>query len=83
MNNYVFINKEGGNFLKKLTNMARKSYINLFLMKSEKGQGMTEYVLLLAFIAIAVIGVITTFGNQIKSVFTGLTNTLSGTPTAP
>jgi len=77
MNNYVFINKEGGNFLKKLTNMARKSYINLFLMKSEKGQGMTEYVLLLAFIAIAVIGVVTTFGDEIKKVFGSLTTELA------
>lgn len=77
MNNYVSINKKGGNFLKKLTNMIRKSYINLFLMKSDKGQGLTEYVLILAFIAIAVIGVVTAFGTEIQNVFTNLTGKLA------
>ena len=38
---------------------------------------MTEYVLLLAFIAIAVIGVVTTFGDEIKKVFGSLTTELA------
>ncbi|MBI3070684.1 MAG: hypothetical protein HYY84_01025 [Deltaproteobacteria bacterium] len=34
------------------------------------GQGMTEYIIIVALIAIAAIGVVTLFGDQIRNLFT-------------
>jgi len=39
------------------------------LMKSESGQGMTEYVIILVSIAIVCIAIAVQFGGQIKSLF--------------
>jgi len=39
------------------------------LWQDEKGQGLVEYGLILALIAIAVIVVLTTFGDKITSIF--------------
>jgi Flp pilus assembly pilin Flp len=39
------------------------------LMKSERGQGMTEYVIILVSIAIVCIAIAVQFGGQIKSLF--------------
>ncbi len=36
---------------------------------SQKGQGMTEYILIVALIAVAVIGVVKFFGSNVKSGF--------------
>ena len=38
-------------------------------MKKSRGQGMTEYIIIVALIAIAAIGVITLFGDNIKALF--------------
>ena len=43
------------------------------LLKDESGQGLTEYALIIALIAIAVIGVMIIFRDQIKATFTGAT----------
>jgi pilus assembly protein Flp/PilA len=37
--------------------------------KSMRGQGMTEYIIIVALIAIAAIGVITLFGDNIRALF--------------
>ena len=48
------------------------------LRRSEKGQGMTEYIIIGALIAIAAIGVVTIFGDNIRDLFAGATNALAG-----
>lgn len=44
----------------------------------ERGQGMTEYIIIVALIAIAAIGVVTIFGDNIRDLFAGATNALAG-----
>jgi len=46
--------------------------------KDESGQGMTEYIIIVALIAIAAIGVVTIFGDNIRDLFSGATNALAG-----
>jgi pilus assembly protein Flp/PilA len=43
-----------------------------------KGQGLTEYIIIVALIAIAAIGVVTLFGDNIRKLFGGAANSLSG-----
>lgn len=40
------------------------------VLRNEKGQGMVEYGLILALIAVVVIGVMTTMGGNLKDMFT-------------
>lgn len=52
-----------------------------FLMKlfrSESGQGMSEYLIIVALVAIAAIGVVTVFGRDIRELFAGTTDSLAG-----
>ena len=46
--------------------------------RRSRGQGMTEYIIIVALIAIAAIGVITIFGDNIRDLFAGATNALAG-----
>jgi Flp pilus assembly pilin Flp len=48
------------------------------LLKGQKGQGMTEYLIIVALIAIAAIGVVTVFGRDIRELFSGTTQSLAG-----
>ncbi len=51
------------------------------IMKSirrEEGQGMTEYIIIVALIAIAAIGVVTIFGDNIRDLFGASASALSG-----
>ena len=48
------------------------------LMKDESGQGMTEYIIIVALIAIAAIGVITFYGENIRDLFGSSSSALSG-----
>jgi pilus assembly protein Flp/PilA len=48
------------------------------LFKSESGQGMSEYLIIVALIAVAAIGVVTVFGRDIRELFSGTTDSLSG-----
>ena len=48
------------------------------LIRSEEGQGMTEYIIIVALIAIAAIGVVTVFGNNLRVLFTNSANALAG-----
>ena len=63
--------------------------MNLFMMRAwlraryaptdnERGANMVEYVLLLAFIALVVIGVVTLLGGTISSKFSSANNALQG-----
>lgn len=47
-------------------------------LKGQSGQGMTEYLLIVALIALAAIGVITVFGRDIRELFSGTTDSLAG-----
>ena len=47
------------------------------------GQGMTEYIIIVALVAIASIAVVTIFGNQIRSVFSASTQQLQGNNVNP
>jgi pilus assembly protein Flp/PilA len=47
-------------------------------LKKARGQGMTEYVIIVALIAIAAIGVITLFGDNIRKLFGSSAAALSG-----
>lgn len=51
---------------------------NLKTLKNRRGQGMTEYIIIVALIAIAAIGVITLFGDNIRKLFGGSANALAG-----
>ena len=55
-----------------------KDWLNLLsaLHNDEKGQGMTEYIIIIVLVAIAVIFVVTQFGGKIKEMFSGSTESL-------
>lgn len=44
----------------------------------DSGQDLAEYALLVALIALVVIGAVTLLGTQINTVFTNITNALAG-----
>jgi pilus assembly protein Flp/PilA len=46
--------------------------------KGQSGQGMSEYLIIVALIAVAAIGVVTVFGRDIRELFSGTTNALAG-----
>ncbi len=46
--------------------------------RRQRGQGMTEYIIIVALIAIAAIGVVTVFGQDIRQLFNATTSSLSG-----
>lgn len=48
------------------------------LLREEEGQGMAEYGLILALIAVVVIGALTLLGEQVQTVFNGVTEGLGG-----
>lgn len=58
-----------------------KSYLTYFKAKmgSKKGQGMVEYGLILALVAVVVIGALTLVGDNIGNIF----NSVAGKLTAP
>jgi pilus assembly protein Flp/PilA len=48
----------------------------LTTLKSKKGQTLVEYGLILALVSIVVIAVLTLLGDQLKNIFSKITNTL-------
>ena len=48
------------------------------LIMDESGQGLTEYALIIALVAVALIAVMITFRTQIGTVFTNLVTAISG-----
>ncbi len=53
------------------------------MQKRRAGQGMTEYIIIVALVAIASIAVVTIFGNQIRELFSTSTENLQGTSKDP
>lgn len=52
---------------------------SLFMPKSaQRGQGMTEYIIIVALIAVAAIGAFTYFGQTIRSQTAGIANEVAG-----
>jgi len=47
------------------------------MIRKNRGQGMTEYIIIVALIAIAAIGVITVFGDNIRALFTASADSLA------
>jgi pilus assembly protein Flp/PilA len=52
------------------------------LMKKQAGQGMTEYIIIVALIAIAAIGVVTIFGDNIRKLFGASVDALANSATS-
>ncbi len=50
--------------------------------KDESGASAVEYGLLVALIAVVIIGAVTALGTRISGMFTGVAATISGVPTA-
>ena len=48
------------------------------VLRSERGQGMSEYLIIVALVAIAAIGVVTVFGRDVRELFSGTTDSLAG-----
>lgn len=51
--------------------------------RRQRGQGMTEYVIIVALVAIATIAVVSVFGNNIRALFGSASNALMGQESAP
>ncbi len=52
-------------------------------MAEEAGQGLTEYALIIALVAVALIATLVLFRNSIGRVFTNATTKLNSAPDAP
>lgn len=50
--------------------------------KRQRGQGMTEYIIIVALIAIGAIFVVTVFGDNIRALFGSSANALQGQSTS-
>ena len=53
------------------------------LLKDEAGQGMTEYGLIIALIAVVAITALTLMGGNIKTIFTNTANEIVKPPATP
>ena len=62
--------------MKKMVNKLRKGYCSFQIFKEQKGQGMVEYILIIALIAVAVVGATTALGDQVKAVLSQITSDL-------
>lgn len=52
-------------------------------MRRRRGQGMTEYIIIVALVAIASISVVTIFGDQVRELFSAVTQALQGKDVDP
>jgi pilus assembly protein Flp/PilA len=57
--------------------MVGKEVIVMYVTLDERGQGLVEYAMILAFIAIVVIAVLMLLGPMIGNVFSTINNSLS------
>ena len=48
------------------------------MRRSDKGQSMTEYALILVLVAVVCIGVLLLMGGEIKAIFTNVSGALAG-----
>ena len=52
------------------------------MRRDQRGQGMTEYIIIVALVAIAAIGVVGIFGDNIRNMMGASVNALAGSSTA-
>lgn len=52
------------------------------LGKNRKGQGLTEYIIIVALVAVAGIGIVNVFGNQLRNQFNTIVRAMAGSTTA-
>jgi len=52
------------------------------LWKNRKGQGLTEYIIVVALVAVAGIGIVNIFGNQLRNQFNTIVRAMAGSTTA-
>lgn len=50
--------------------------------KNRKGQGLTEYIIVVALVAIAAIGIVNIFGNQLRNQFHTIVKAMAGSQTS-
>ena len=50
----------------------------LSFLRRESGQGLSEYLIIVALVAVAAIGVVTVFGRDIRELFSATTDALAG-----
>ena len=48
------------------------------LLRDEKGQGLTEYIVIVALVAVAAIGVVSLFGDNVRKIFGASVDALAG-----
>ena len=49
--------------------------------RNRKGQGLTEYIIIVALVAVAGIGIVNIFGNQLRNQFLTIVKAMSGSTT--
>ena len=59
-----------------------RRFVRKLNRKAQSGQGMSEYLIIVALIAVAAIGVVTVFGRDIRELFSGTTGSLAGQQTS-
>ena len=52
------------------------------LGKNRKGQGLTEYIIVVALVAVAGIGIVNILGNQLRNQFNAIVRAMAGSTTA-
>ena len=62
--------------LEKLTHWAIKSFARLEELRSEEGQALVEYALILSLIAVVAIGVLTTTGVNVNKILKSISDAL-------
>jgi Flp pilus assembly pilin Flp len=50
--------------------------------RDRKGQGLTEYIIIVALVAVAGIGIVNIFGNQLRNQFNTIVKAMAGSSTA-
>lgn len=79
----AYFGVQHGTEIAKTENKIEKEVKGMELFKrfvhEEDGQGLTEYALIIALIAVAVIAVMVIFRNQIRNVFTKATEEMQNT----
>lgn len=60
-----------------------KGFLSKVLPRSEKGQGLVEYALIIVLVSIVVIVALGLLGTQVNTVFQNIATTLGGAGTTP
>ena len=53
------------------------------LRSDKRGQGMTEYIIIVALVAIVAIGIVTVFGDSVRKIFFAASSAMAGDPADP